>query len=103
MYFGGDGGYDDRLRRIGSRFPAIDLAFLENGQYNLRWPVVHTLPDELAAAMRELGALRYVTGHHGKFCISTHPWDEPFANEKAAAAAANVNLTIPRIGEVVAI
>ena len=103
VYFGGDGGYDERFRRIGARFPAIDLAFLENGQYNLRWPVVHTLPDELAAAMRELGALRYVTGHHGKFCISTHPWDEPFANEKAAAAAANVNLTIPRIGDVIAI
>ena len=61
------------------------------------------MPDELAMAMRDLGAKRYATGHHGKFCISTHPWDEPFANEKSAAAAADVNLAIPRIGEVVAI
>lgn len=103
VYFGGDGGYDERFRRIGERFPGIDLAFLENGQYNLRWPRVHTLPDELAVAMRELRARRYVTGHHGKFCISTHPWDEPFANEKAAAAAAGVNLTVPSIGEVIPI
>ena len=54
-------------------------------------------------AMRELGAKRYATGHHGKFCISTHPWDEPFANEKAAAAEVVVNLMTPRIGEIVSI
>jgi len=44
-----------------------------------------------------------VTGHHGKFCISTHPWDEPFANEKAAALEAGVNLITPRIGEITAL
>jgi L-ascorbate metabolism protein UlaG (beta-lactamase superfamily) len=101
VYFGGDGGYDERFKRIGARFPNIDLAFLENGQYNLRWPRVHTLPDELAKAMLNLGARRYMTGHHGKFCISTHPWDEPYANEKAAAAVAGANLIVPRIGEIV--
>lgn len=101
VYFGGDGGYDERFRQIGERFPGIDLAILENGQYNVRWQRVHTMPDELAMAMRELGAKRYATGHHGKFCISTHPWDEPFANEKAAAAEAGVELTTPRIGEIV--
>ncbi len=103
VYFGGDGGYDERFARIGRQFPDIDLAFLENGQYNLRWPRVHTLPDELPLAMKELGARRYVTGHHGKFCISTHPWDEPFSNEKVAAEATGANLLVPRIGEIVPI
>ena len=101
VYFGGDGGYDERFRQIGEHFPGIDLAILENGQYNIRWPRVHTMPDELAMAMSELGAKRYATGHHGKFCISTHPWDEPFANETAAALKAGVNLATPRIGETV--
>jgi L-ascorbate metabolism protein UlaG (beta-lactamase superfamily) len=100
IYFGGDGGYDERFRRIGARFPGIDLAFLENGQYNVRWPYVHTLPDELGMAMHDLGARRYATVHHGKFCISTHPWDEPFENERRAAAAAGVALVTPKIGEV---
>ena len=100
VYFGGDGGYDERFRQIGERFPGIDLAILENGQYNVRWQRVHTMPDELAAAMRELGAKRYATGHHGKFCISTHPWDEPFANEKIAAANAGAELITPFIGAV---
>ena len=99
VYFGGDGGYDERFARIGAQFPGIDLAVLENGQYNVRWPRVHTMPDELARAMRELGARRYVTGHHGKFCISTHPWDEPFAGEKVAAREAGVTLVTPRLGE----
>ena len=103
VYFGGDGGYDERFRHIGEGFPGIDLAILENGQYNVRWQRNHMMPDELALAMRDLGAKRYMTGHHGKFCISTHPWDEPFANEKAAALEAGVNLTIPRIGEITAL
>ncbi len=100
VYFAGDGGYDERFRRIGAQFPGIDLAVLENGQYNLRWPVVHTLPDELAMAMHDLGAKRYATVHHGKFCISTHPWDEPFKNERRAAKVAGVALLAPKIGEV---
>ena len=36
------GGYDERFRQIGKRFPGIDLAILENGQYNVRWLRVHT-------------------------------------------------------------
>ena len=103
VYFGGDGGYDERFRQICEGFPGIDLAILENGQYNVRWQRNHMMPDELALAMRDLGAKRYMTGHHGKFCISTHPWDEPFANEKAAALAAGVNLITPRIGEITAL
>ena len=103
VYFGGDGGYDGRFTRIRRQFPGIDLAVLENGQYNVRWAQIHTMPDELGRAMRELGAKRYVTVHHGKFCISTHPWDEPFANERRAAAEAEVALLTPRIGEVVAL
>ena len=102
IYFGGDGGYDERFARIGKEWPGIDLAFLENGQYNVRWQRNHTMPDELPLVMRDLGAKQYVTGHHAKFCISTHPWDEPFANEKAAALSANANLLTPTIGEVVA-
>ena len=99
----GRGGYDERFRQIEERFLGIDLAILENGQYNVRWQRNHMMPDELALAMRDLGAKRYMTGHHAKFCISTHPWDEPFANEKAAALAAGVNLAIPRIGEIVSL
>ena len=100
IYFGGDGGYDECFRRIGETMPGIDLAFLENGQYNQRWPRVHTMPDELPLAMRELGAKKYVTGHHAKFCFSTHPWDEPYKNELAAAAYAKVPLLVPKIGEI---
>lgn len=101
VYFAGDGGYDGRFDRIRRTCPPLDLAVLENGQYNIRWPVVHTLPDELPLAMHDLRARRVMTVHHAKFCISTHPWDEPFANEHAAARAAGADLLAPQIGEAV--
>ena len=34
IYMAGDGGYDSHFEEIGKRFPDIDLAILENGQYN---------------------------------------------------------------------
>ena len=37
IYIGGDGGYDTHYAEIGNRFPGIDLAILENGQYNEEW------------------------------------------------------------------
>ena len=103
VYFAADGGYDGRFRRIREQFPGIDLALFENGQYNPRWAANHTLPSQLAAEMRDLGAKRCMTVHHGKFCISTHPWDEPYANERAAAEEAGAELVVPRIGDVVTV
>lgn len=32
-----DGGYDTHYAEIGNRFPNIDLAILENGQYDKEW------------------------------------------------------------------
>ncbi|MDA6254855.1 MBL fold metallo-hydrolase, partial [Escherichia coli] len=37
VYIGGDGGYGAHYADIGKRFPRIDLAVLENGQYNVDW------------------------------------------------------------------
>ena len=40
IYIGGDGGYDTHYAEIGNRFPGIDLAILENGQYNEEWSLI---------------------------------------------------------------
>lgn len=47
IYIGGDGGYGSHFAQIGRRFPEIDLAVLENGQYSADWRYIHTLPDLL--------------------------------------------------------
>lgn len=41
---GGDGGYGKHFAQIGRQFPAIDLAILENGQYNEAWKYTTRCP-----------------------------------------------------------
>ncbi|MGN0866731.1 MAG: MBL fold metallo-hydrolase [Oligosphaeraceae bacterium] len=83
IYLGGDSGYGPHFREIGAAFPHIDLAILENGQYNPDWAQIHTLPEELPLVCRDLGAKEIITVHHSKYTLSQHPWDEPRRNEDA--------------------
>ena len=43
-----DGGYDTHYAEIGNRFPNIDLAILENGQYDKEWSLIHLMPQYMA-------------------------------------------------------
>lgn len=99
IYVGGDSGYGPHFAKIGRQFPQLDLAILENGQYNEAWAHIHTLPRELAKEMTDLGARHYITVHHSKFALGRHPWDEPLHNERVAAQAAGVPLTVLTIGQ----
>ena len=83
IYIGGDSGYGPHFREIGQNFPGIDLAILENGQYNADWAQIHTLPAELPQVCRDLGAKEIITVHHSKYTLSKHAWDEPRRNEDA--------------------
>ena len=101
VFFSGDGGYSGRFVKIGEKFRNIDLAIMENGQYDRCWSMIHTMPQYLGREVKELGAKRFVTIHHSKFCLANHPWDEPRANEKIAAQESGVELITCKIGEVV--
>lgn len=101
IYMGGDGGYGRHFAEIGEEFPDIDLAVLENGQYDEAWKYIHTMPDQLAKAAKELGARRIMTVHHSKYALAKHRWDEPLATEAALAADTALHLLRPEIGEVV--
>ena len=98
-FFSGDGGYSSRFKRFGEQFPDIDLAIMENGQYDTNWSQIHTMPEQLGKAASELGAKRFVTVHHSKFCLSNHPWDEPRKNERKAAEQYGLQLVTCQIGE----
>ena len=37
IYLSGDGGYDLHFKTIALKYPVIDLAIMENGQYNQDW------------------------------------------------------------------
>lgn len=82
IYIGGDGGYDTHFAEIGERFPDIDLAILENGQYNEEWKYIHLMPQYMAQAAKDLKAKRFLTVHHSKYALAKHRWDEPLKNEE---------------------
>lgn len=101
VYVAGDGGYDDHFREIHERFGSVDLALLENGQYNPNWKYIHTTPEDLEKVILDLQAKQVFTVHHGKFALSTHPWYEPDSVAKNLADKHNVRILDAPIGTVV--
>lgn len=101
IYIGGDSGYDSHYAEIGERFGEIDLAVLENGQYDKDWKYIHLMPEYLGQAIRDLKAKRTVTVHHGKYALAKHAWDEPFENAAMVAEKDSLDLIIPMIGEII--
>ena len=99
-FIGGDGGYGPHFEEIGRRFPKIDWAILENGQYSENWKFIHTMPCLLGKAAADLRAKQVVTVHHSKYALSSHPWDEPLKNARDLKSSAEASVSIPSIGEI---
>lgn len=100
VYIGGDSGYGTHFAEIGKRFPQIDLAILENGQYNKDWRYIHTLPTQLPKAIYDLHAAVTLPVHNSKFALSRHAWDEPVRKiEEAAAKDSSLHIIQAIIGK----
>ncbi|MDF3076686.1 MAG: outer membrane protein RomA [Sphingobacteriaceae bacterium] len=99
LFLGGDSGYDTHFKEIGDKFGPFDLALLECGQYNVLWPYIHSMPEELITEAQELKAKVVMPVHWGKFALSNHPWNEPAERFVTAAEEAGIAYTTPRIGE----
>jgi len=101
IYIGGDSGYDTFFSRIGEKFGEIDLAILENGQYNGDWKYIHMSPDETVKAARDVRAKKLLPVHNSKFALAYHAWDTPLTDVTAAAAREGQAVITPMMGEVV--
>ena len=101
FFLGGDGGYDNHFAEIGERFGPIDLAILENGQYNIAWHAIHCLPQETLKAAKELHAKRMMPVHSSKFALGFHAWYEPLSEVSRLNQEYRIPLVTPMIGEVV--
>lgn len=99
LFLGGDSGYGPHFAGIGDQFGPFDLAILECGQYNERWPYIHSLPDEVVKEAQELKAQNFMPVHNSKFKLAQHPWYEPLQQVSSYAEAANIPVTTPKIGE----
>lgn len=98
-FLGGDSGYDTHFADVGKQFGPIDLAILENGQYNKAWYAIHCMPEETLKAARDLKATHLMPVHSGKFAISTHAWNDPLIELERLNQTYKIPLVTPKIGE----
>ncbi len=101
IYIGGDSGYDTHYAEIGKKYNPIDLAILDNGQYNKAWKYIHNLPEDVLKAAQDLKAKRILPVHSSKFALAAHPWDEPLVKLTELNKSYNIPLVTPMIGEIV--
>ena len=100
IYFSGDSSYGSHYRQIGQRFPKIDLALVENGQYNANWRDNHMHPEETAQAAADLHAHRFMPIHWGMFSLAMHPWSESVRRSLPLIRAQNIATLTPTLGQV---
>lgn len=103
IYIGGDSGYDTHFTDIGNKHGPIDLAIIDNGQYDIKWRYIHTLPAEVLQTTKDLKAKRLFPVHSSKFVLANHSWDEPLVKISALNNNSGnpVHLVTPMIGEFV--
>lgn len=101
VFYSGDTGYGPHFAEIGQRFGGVDLAIMENGQYDPSWKNIHMMPEEAAKGAEDLRAKAILPVHSGRFTISNHAWDDPYKRIAAASEGKPYRLLTPRIGEVV--
>lgn len=99
VYISGDGGYDTHFKKIAKEYPHIDLAIMENGQYNLDWKYIHLLPEDLVKAVRDLSPKAVMGIHNSKFALSTHSWREPIETFEESSKENKLPSKFPLIGE----
>ncbi len=101
LYISGDSGYGENIGEIAERFPNIDFAIMENGQYNMLWRHIHFVPQDLLKALGELKPKSFITSHHSKYALARHVWNDPHnAIYEASLKDSTINLLYPKIGEI---
>ena len=101
IYFSGDSGYGKHFIEIGKKLGPFDLTFLECGQYNEDWSLIHMNPAETYKAFKDLKGTKMTPLHWGKFKLSLHAWTEPVELLLKESNGDAEQIVIPEIGEIV--
>jgi len=99
IFIGGDSGYDEHFKKIGSDYGPFDLAILEDGQYDKNWKYIHMMPEEAVQAAEDLKAKAMMPVHWGKFSLGNHDWDDPIIRVMKEANKKHMQTVHPMIGE----
>lgn len=103
LFFSGDTGYGPHFKQIGKRFKSFDIALLECGQYDKRWPNIHMQPEQTALACADLRAARMLPIHWGAFQLAFHDWTDSVQRVLRAAEGTGFDVVTPRLGETFAV
>lgn len=101
IYFSGDGGYGKHFKEIGKKFGPFDVGFMECGQYNKHWHLIHMYPEESIKAAIDAGVKIAVPVHWGAFELSLHTWKEPAEHFTKEADKAGLAFCTPNVGKLV--
>ncbi len=100
FYYGSDSSHGRHFDEIARRFNRFDIAFIESGQYNERWPDNHLFPEQAAEIAAKLQAKRFMPIHWGAYSIALHSWNDPVLRGIPAARKLGLDPLTPVLGQV---
>lgn len=100
VWFSGDGGYGKHFKEIGQELGPFDIGFIECGQYNDLWNLIHLFPEESVKVCKEVGVQTAVPVHWGGFALAQHPWQESVERFLKEAKREGLGYGFPRLGQV---
>ncbi|WP_408608034.1 MBL fold metallo-hydrolase [Actinophytocola xanthii] len=103
VFYTGDSGYFDGYREIGERYGPFDATFVQVGAYSPHWPDIHMTPEEGVATHQAVRGGLLVPVHWGTFNLAMHSWSEPVERVLADAAREDVQVAVPRPGELLTV
>ena len=99
IYFTGDGGYGTHFKNVGDKLGPFDFAFVECGQYNQNWHLIHMFPEEAIQAAKDAKVKKIMPVHWSGFALAQHTWKEPVEEFLNEAKKQNVLVSTPKLGE----
>ncbi len=99
VFFSGDTGYFEDLKKIATDYGPFDISFMENGAYSKDWTQIHMMPEESVQASLDLNSKVYFPIHWGKFDLAQHGWKDPINRATTKAKSLGVAIATPVIGQ----
>ncbi len=101
IYFSGDGGFGNHFKEVGEKLGPFDFGFMECGQYNELWHLMHMYPEESVHAGMEAKVKMIMPVHWGAFSLAMHAWSDPVDRFVDEAIKCKINYIVPRLGDLI--